>query len=423
MAKKKLELGENSILRGRKFRFYPDEEHRKKINGTLGACRVCYNLYVGENQRRYNEEKAREKECEEKGIEYEKQNTFIPYMEFSKEITRLRKDPQWEWLTKYSSTAERHAVQDAEHGYLTYFKMLKKENYDGFLSVPQIKAKKTIRNSSFYIAKSDGIRFNIDPENPGLISIPSIGKIMVKEPEYLPDIEKVKSGRVCRDGEYYFVTFSTEIEKSQVSGEGGIVNVYLGRDKNDPSIIGIIESDDIEPFQIHDPKRFDNWLHQQYRIDKFKEAFANKTSINSQRYQKNYKEEYKEEPDTSSKKMYHSMSYISNRMCKLRAKESKAYTKQANIESNYYNNVVAKVVQLEPSAICITRPSSKVDPETKKRAAKGDQEAKKIVARDYEERFFKLVQKFQAQCEEYQIELVIENKEDEENEKREKAGK
>ena len=55
-----------------------------------------------------------------------------------------------------------------------------------------------------------------------------------------------------------------------------------------------------------------------------------------------------------------------------------------------------------------------MDPETKKRAAEGDQEAKKIVARDYEERFFKLVQKFQAQCEEYQIELVVENRKENE---------
>jgi hypothetical protein len=56
MAKKKI-LKEGEILRGRKFRFYPDFDQRAKIDGTLEACRIVQNNYIILNQER---EKAEE---------------------------------------------------------------------------------------------------------------------------------------------------------------------------------------------------------------------------------------------------------------------------------------------------------------------------------------------------------------------------
>lgn len=395
----KKEKNPNVIIRGRKFRFYPTPEQKKKIDGTLSSCRVVGNFFIIQNEEAYQAEKAREEECEKKGEVYEKKNTYTSAFSYGKILTAMRHSTELGWLSEYSATAQMHAIMDIDKAYKEFFKCNKEKKYRPNAQKPHIKGKKTIRNSSFYMSKSDGMNILTIEGERKYVRIPTIGVVEVMEPDYLPEFEKVKSGRVCRNGEYYFISFPTEIEKSPIKDfETDLVEVHLKRDGDN---IGVIESDIMDPFIIKDPKQFDNWINYQRRIDKFQEAFAKKTSINSARYKSNYRGEYKEEPDTSSKKLYHSMSYISHRMCKLRAKESRCFTGQANIVSDYYNNVVAQVIKLNPKKIQLTRPSSNLQ------ADENGEFDQREVKKDQEERFFLLVLKFVAQCEEHEIELEI----------------
>lgn len=159
------------MLKGYKFRIFPDDKQTAVIKQTIGNCRWLYNYFLDERETFYK-------------VGLPTPSEF----DCNKQITQLKK--VFPWLKLADSKAQQHAVNHLYDGYKRFFK--KKARH------PQ--AKKKSRSKWSYT--TDGVALNVGKD---FVVLPKLDIVKAVIHRKLPANGKIKSATVAmtRSGKFY----------------------------------------------------------------------------------------------------------------------------------------------------------------------------------------------------------------------------
>lgn len=178
------------IVKAYKFRLYPTEEQKNKINQTIGSARFIYNKMLEDKINYYKEHK--------KSLN----NTPAQYKD------------EYEFLKEVDSQALSQAHQDLNSAYRKFFR--------GKAKFPKFK-KKGVRDSYRSCVVNNNIRIE-----DGYLKLPKIGLVEIRMERQLPKGAIIKNVTVSKTKtNKYFASINFEYEKvvEQVEPE-----TYLGLD-------------------------------------------------------------------------------------------------------------------------------------------------------------------------------------------------
>ena len=188
------------MLKGYKYRLYPNKKQQELIQKTFGCVRFVYNYYL--NKR---------KEI------YENNKTTFTYNTCSKDLTNLKKE--FEWLKEPDKDSLQKALKDLDVAYQKFFK-----EHTGY---PKFKSKKNRYKSyrtSYTKTSAGGNIMFIDKH----IKLPKLGLVKVRD-------KQIPQGRILNatisqepNGHYYCSLCCTDIEFEQLPKTNKNVGIDLG---------------------------------------------------------------------------------------------------------------------------------------------------------------------------------------------------
>ena len=180
---------------GYKYRIYPTIPQREYLGRVFGTTRFVYNWGLSERMAQY---KAGQK---------------FGFLASSREFTKLRNNPEYEWLKDVSRDVQTTVLRNLEGSYKTFFKTKK-----GF---PTFKKKNGVQSASY---KAVGFGFKV---KDGVFSIPKLGVLEVAWSRQLPSnptrvtISKTSTGK-------YYASFLVEVPEKKPTKHTRSVGVDLG---------------------------------------------------------------------------------------------------------------------------------------------------------------------------------------------------
>ena len=129
------------ILRSYKFRIYPNAEQKEQLAQTFGCARFVYNWALSNKKEAY------------------KNNIKKSANDVSKELTALKKDPNFIWLKDVSSVCLQQSLMNLDNAYQRFFK--KQGGFPTFKkrsnrqSARYVKSAFTFKNGQLKLAKQD----------------------------------------------------------------------------------------------------------------------------------------------------------------------------------------------------------------------------------------------------------------------------
>lgn len=143
------------MLKAYKYRIYPTKEQITLIEKHFGSTRFLYNYFLEYRQK-----------------EYAKGNKKVGYMITQGELTKLKKQKEYEWLNECGSQSLQMALRDLDSAYSRFFKKQggypkfksKKHTSQSFTAPQNIK----VANNRVYLPKftKDGIKVKLHREIP-----------------------------------------------------------------------------------------------------------------------------------------------------------------------------------------------------------------------------------------------------------------
>lgn len=196
-----------------KLRLKPTKDQEALLFKHFGSIRWTYNFFLDKRAKFYLE--ASEKQLAKK---------TLTYVDMAKELTKIKKQPETEWLNECNAQSLQHAIKHLDGAYNRFFKKLAK--------FPRFKSKKSkqsfrvpqsviIKNGKIYFPKfRDGIKINQHRQIDGKINYATItmnkaGQYyacvgVTRNIEYKPKTDKtigidlgIKSLVVCSDKQVF----------------------------------------------------------------------------------------------------------------------------------------------------------------------------------------------------------------------------
>lgn len=172
-----------------KFRIYPTSEQKTKLSKTFGCTRMIYNHYLDKRIKLYEEEKI-----------------ALGYTKCANDLTVLKKEK--EFLKEVDSISLQQALRHLDTAFQNFFKQPK----TGF---PKFKSKKNHNNSYTTVCVNNNIKL----EN-GMVTLPKIGKVKVRQHRSIPENYILKSVTVSQtpSGKYYasiLFEYENQIQKTE----------------------------------------------------------------------------------------------------------------------------------------------------------------------------------------------------------------
>ena len=257
------------MIKSIKLRIYPNKTQLKIINRTLGACNFVKNEYL-----KYNK------------ISHKNEKGFISGYDFSKIINKLKKeDEDYLWLNDISSKAIHDAIMAKEKAYKGFFDKKK-----GF---PKFKSRKRINKESYYF-----IRDNVHYISKNIIKLPILKKIRITSGDRLPDESTIRSGRIVRHYNKYYVMFIY----NEYNDNKDIVknDIKLGIDLGVKDYATIYDGNRF--YHINHFKDLDKYKKLTERMTKLQKVISKKAEYNYGRLLNNYLDKYHKEPNEIKKK-------------------------------------------------------------------------------------------------------------------------
>ena len=310
------------MKRVRKIRFYPNKSQIKLINETFGCCNYIHNLYIEYNQKRYEET-----------------GEFITGYDFSKIINKLKNTTEeYEWIKKYSSKAIQDAIMNAEKCFKRFFK--KSSGY------PKFSSRKKKRHESFFFVK-DNVHYT---DNKNIIKIPILGRVRITEFTYLPEINRISSGRVIREDDKYYLSFTYDSCFKLMDHYDHGIGLDVGV-KN--YLTGITTWCD--PLVAPHFKDNEGYQKIQEKIIRLQQIISHKVEINYGKKLNSYLDKHNgEEPNEQTKNIMKGESYNSSRIICLKKKIRRLNKKLSNIRKDYIQKLVYTIaVRTKPEYITV----------------------------------------------------------------------
>ncbi|MHA1911038.1 MAG: RNA-guided endonuclease InsQ/TnpB family protein [Candidatus Kariarchaeaceae archaeon] len=171
----------SGIIRSRKRAYKtelkPNNEQKTKLKMHAGTARVAYNWGLAYRKKLYEQKKE-----------------TINAIGLHKELNKLKKE-EFEWMYKVSKCAPQEALRDLDKGFINFF--------SGRAKYPRFKKKKTTSGGSFRLTGS--IKVWSDQ-----IQLPRLGKIRLKERNYLPQKQHILSVTISTKAGRWFVSVLVE---------------------------------------------------------------------------------------------------------------------------------------------------------------------------------------------------------------------
>jgi len=202
-----LEVTNMKIYKAYKFRMYPNEDQKVKINQNLGSSRFVYNYYLNK-----------------KDEVYKKNKETLSFSDLKKDLVSLQAN--YPWLKEVDGCAIRTALEDLERAYINFFhqgsgfpKYKKKSFHEKYRTV-------CIRGS--YHGKSyANIKVDLEKRN---IKLPKIDEIRIRGYRRLKEFPyKIINATIEMVADRYYVSVLVEEEIPDIKViPTSIVGIDLG---------------------------------------------------------------------------------------------------------------------------------------------------------------------------------------------------
>lgn len=190
------------MILSRKIRCLPTPEQLIKFKKSAGTSRFVYNLMLSENKKSYNEYLK---------TNIKTKSSFISGYDFGKHITKLKRLPEYSWLSEVSGKVASKACLDCDNAFKRFFMKL-----SGF---PKFKKKGNC--DSFYV------NYETFKKTPEGFKGERLGNVRTAEP--LPKADKYYNPRIVYDGKYWYITFGIDVsEKNNENNNGKTLGIDLG---------------------------------------------------------------------------------------------------------------------------------------------------------------------------------------------------
>ena len=163
------------MLKAMKYRIYPTKAQKTLIEKHFGSTRFVYNYFLDYRQK-----------------EYAKGNKKVGYMITQKELTKLKKQEDYQWLNECGSQSLQMALRNLDSAFTRFFK--KQGGY------PKYKSKKNT-HQSFTVPQNIKIANN-------RVYLPKFTKdgIKLKYHREIPKNSTIKQATISRHNNQYFVS-------------------------------------------------------------------------------------------------------------------------------------------------------------------------------------------------------------------------
>ena len=217
------------MLKGYKYRIYPNEQQEEQIQKTFGCCRFVYNQTLAYRKNKYktSKESMNKTSC----------NNYVNQV--------LKKE--YEWLKEVDKFALTNSVYHKDDAYQKFF-----IKHTGF---PKFKSKKNHRKSYTTNFTNNNIQVSIENNK---IKIPKLK--WVKAKVHRAFIGQIKSATILQvPSGKYFVSILVETEYIPMESTGCMVGIDLG-------IKDLLITSDGEKFDnIHTTKKYEDKLAKEQR--------------------------------------------------------------------------------------------------------------------------------------------------------------
>jgi len=165
------------IKRAYKFRFYPTDEQAKELARTFGCARFVYNHFLRvRTDSWYNERKR------------------ITYHDTSSMLTRLKREPEFSWLSEVSSVPVQQSLRHLQTAFANFFS--RRSGY------PTVHSKRGTQSAT-YVATG----FSFDPASRTLLLAKMKEPLAIRWSRTIPGKARATSVTVSRDSaNRYFVS-------------------------------------------------------------------------------------------------------------------------------------------------------------------------------------------------------------------------
>ena len=190
------------MILSRKIRCLPTKEQITIFKKASGTARFIYNLMLSENKNVYHNYLQ---------SNIKSKSPFISGYNFGKHITKLKKLPEYLWLSEVGRKVTTQACIDCDNAFKKFFKKL-----SGFP-----KFKKKGKRDSFYV------NYETFKRTSNGFKGERLGNVRTAEP--LPKADKYHNPRIVYDGKYWYITFGIDVpEEVNVNNNGETLGVDLG---------------------------------------------------------------------------------------------------------------------------------------------------------------------------------------------------
>lgn len=190
------------MILSRKIRCLPTKEQITIFKKASGTARFIYNLMLSENKNVYHNYLQ---------SNIKSKSPFISGYDFGKHITKLKKLPEYLWLSEVGRKVTTQACIDCDNAFKKFFKKL-----SGFP-----KFKKKGKRDSFYV------NYETFKRTSNGFKGERLGNVRTAEP--LPKADKYHNPRIVYDGKYWYITFGIDVpEEVNVNNSGETLGVDLG---------------------------------------------------------------------------------------------------------------------------------------------------------------------------------------------------
>ena len=245
------------MLKGYKYRIYPNKQQEKQIQKTFGCCRFVYNQTLAYRKEKYDKEKE--------SMNKTSCNNYCNQV--------LKKE--YEWLKEVDKFALTNAIYNMDSAYQKFFK-----EHAGY---PKFKSKKNHKKS--YTTNFTNGNIEVDFEN-NKIKLPKLKWVKAKlHREFVGQIKSATISQVP-SGKYY-VSILVETEHIPMESTGCIVGIDLGikdllitsdgKKYDNQKLIKKYE-DKLAKEQrklAHKQKGSSNWNKQRIKVTKIHEKISN----------------------------------------------------------------------------------------------------------------------------------------------------
>lgn len=310
------------MVKSVKIRIYPNATQLKAITDILDACRFVKNKYLEYNIDRYS-----------KGEE------FISGNEFVKVINKLKKeDEDYLWLNAIYSKAIKYAIKE-EDSYLNAY-YAKRKCFPGFI------AKNRVDNESYYFIK-DSIQYI----SKNVIQLPVLGNTRITSGDkLLPDRDSIKSGRIVRNYNKYYVVFIYDTEGDNKNMVKNDITLGIAIATNNNDYIVVYDGNECRHYKSY--KGLDTYKHIRERMGKLEQVVSIKSDYNFNRLFNNYMNEHGTSPNEEEKEKMREESYNTSNIRRVQLKINKCRVKLDNIVDDFIKKLVNELtVKIKPYQI------------------------------------------------------------------------